>query len=191
VGIPFNKLQPSTKSGTIQETPGFCSYIEHTINVSPKTKDTIAPAGRAALKYLSPNFVPKRFKEYRIPEILKPEIWRQIDELLKNEFIRHSTSSMASPSGRGGLRLAIDFRYITSFCQGDALVLPHLSDAIQRVGASHYLSLADAQSGYWQLNIRESDRCLTAFLFEGCSYEWCRMPFGVKIAGNTFFVAWN
>jgi hypothetical protein len=32
------------------ETPGFCSYIEHTINVSP-------------------NFVPERLKEYRIPEI--------------------------------------------------------------------------------------------------------------------------
>ena len=157
------------------DKPGFCPYIEHTINVSP-------------------NFVPKRLKEYRIPEILKPEIQRQIDELLKNGFIRHSTSSMASPlvpvlkgpSGQGGVRLAIDFRYVNSFCQGDALVLPHLSDAIQRVGASHYVTLADARSGYWQLSIRESDRWLTRFIFEGSLCEWCRTPFGLKTAGNTF-----
>jgi hypothetical protein len=75
---------------------------------------------------------------------------------------------LKGPSGRGGLRLAIDFRYINSLYQGDALVLPHLSDAIQRVGASHYASLADARNGYWQFNIREPDRWLTAFLFEGC-----------------------
>ena len=157
------------------DKPGFCPYIEHTINVSP-------------------NFVPKRLKEYRIPEILKPEIQRQIDELLKNGFIRHSTSSMASPlvpvlkgpSGQGGVRLAIDFRYVNSFCQGDAIVLPHLSDAIQRVGASHYVTLADARSGYWQLSVRESDRWLTAFIFEGSLFEWCRTPFGLKTAGNTF-----
>jgi hypothetical protein len=55
----------------------FCPYIEHRINVSS-------------------NFKPKRLKEYRIPEILKPEIQRQIDELLRNGFICHSTSSMAS-----------------------------------------------------------------------------------------------
>ena len=156
------------------DKPEFCTYIEHTINVSP-------------------NFVPKRLKEYRIPEILKPEIQRQIDELLKNGFIRHSTSSMASPlvpvlkgpSGQGGVRLAIDFRYVNSFCQGNALVLPHLSDAIQRVGASHYVTLADARSGYWQLSIRESDRWLTGFIFEGSLFEWCRTPFGLKTAGYT------
>ena len=61
-----------------REKPGFCPYVEHCINISA-------------------DFRPKRLKEYRIPEILKPEIQRQIDELLKNGFIRPSTSSMASP----------------------------------------------------------------------------------------------
>jgi hypothetical protein len=34
--------------------------------------------------------------------------------------------------------------------EGDALVLPHLSDAIQRVGSSNFITVVDAQSGYWQ-----------------------------------------
>ena len=82
--------------------------------------------------------------------------------------------------------MAIEFRYVNSFSEGDALVLPHLSDAIQRVGASNILTVADAKSGYWQLKIRESDRWLTAFLFEGSLFEWRRMPFGLKTAGTHF-----
>ena len=60
------------------ETPGFCSYVEHCIDVSS-------------------DFKPKRLREYRMAEVLKPEIRRQIDELLLNGFIRRSNSAMASP----------------------------------------------------------------------------------------------
>jgi hypothetical protein len=101
-------------SQCFSDKPGFCPYFEHRINVSS-------------------NFKPKRLsKEYRIPEILKPEIQRQIDEVLRNGFIRHSTSSMASPivpvlkgpSGQGGVRLAIDFRYVNSFLKEMLLIYP-------------------------------------------------------------------
>jgi hypothetical protein len=100
-------------SQCFSDKPGFCPYIEHRINVSS-------------------SFKPKHLKEYRIPEILKPEIQRQIDELLRNGYIHHSTSSMASPivpvlkgpSGQGGVRLAIDFRYVNSFLKEMLLFYP-------------------------------------------------------------------
>jgi hypothetical protein len=106
-------------SSCFSETPGFCPYVEHCINVSD-------------------DFKPKRLREYRIAEVLKPEIQRQIDELLKCGFIRRSTSAMASPivpvlkglSGEGGVRLTIDFRYVNSFTPDDAMALPHICDAI-------------------------------------------------------------
>jgi hypothetical protein len=65
---------------------------------------------------------------------------------------------LEGPSGQGDVRLAIDFRYVKSFSEGDALVLPHLSDAIQKVGTSNFITVVDAKSGYWQLKVRESDR---------------------------------
>ena len=148
------------------ETPGFCAYVEHSIHISP-------------------DFKPKRLREYRIPELLKPEIQRQIDELLRNGFIRPSTSAMASPivavlkgpSGKGGVRLAVDYRFVNSFSQSDALVMPHIQDTIQKVGASRYITVVDAKSGYWQIGIREQDRWLTAFAYDGGLYEWCRIAF--------------
>jgi hypothetical protein len=162
-------------SDCFSETPGFCPYVEHKIVVSPE-------------------FKPKRLREYRIPEILKPEIQRQIDELVKMNFIRPSNSPMASPivavlkgpTGQGGVRLTIDFRYLNQHSQNDAFVMPHLQDTIQKVGAARYVTVFDAKSGYWQLGLREEDRWLSAFAYDGGLYEWCRLPFGMRTSGNTF-----
>ena len=157
------------------ESPGFCPYVEHSITVSA-------------------DFKPKRLREYRIPEILKPEVQRQIDELLKNGFIRPSNSPMASPvvavlkgpSGKAGVRLAVDFRFVNLYSNTDAFVMPHLLDSIQKVGAARYISVFDARSGYWQLGVKEECKWLTAFAYEGGCYEWNRVPFGMKTSGNTF-----
>ena len=157
------------------ESPGFCPYVEHSITVNA-------------------DFKPKRLREYRIPEVLKPEIQRQIDELLKNGFIRPSNSPMASPivavlkgpSGKGGVRLAIDFRFVNLYSNGDAFVMPHLLDSIQKVGASHWISVFDARSGYWQLGLKEDSKWLSGFAYEGGFWEWNRLPFGLKCSGNTF-----
>ena len=162
-------------SDCFAEKPGFCPYVEHKIVVSPE-------------------FKPKRLREYRIPEVLKPEIQRQIDELLAAGFIRPSSSPMASPivavlkgpTSQGGVRLTIDFRYLNLYSQGDAFIMPHLQDTIQKVGAAQYITVLDAKSGYWQLGLREEDRWLSAFAYDGGIYEWCRLPFGLRTSGNTF-----
>src|SRR6218665_2204396 len=83
------------------ETPGFYALVEHEIE-------------------LLPSFVPRRLKAYRIPELLKPEVDRQIKEMLGLDIIEPSTSEVASPTvcvmkgpdGKGGVRLAIDYRHI-------------------------------------------------------------------------------
>jgi len=59
-------------------TPGFCGQIPHKIVVNN-------------------DFVPKRLKPYKIPERLKPEVDRQIQELLRLGFIQESETPMASP----------------------------------------------------------------------------------------------
>ena len=139
-------------------------------------------------------FKPKRLRENRIPELLKSEVQRQVDELVENGFIVPSTSPMASPlvcvlkgkDGKGGVRLAIDYRYVNSFSQNDAYVMPNLNDLIQKVGSAYFISTTDCRSGYWQLPIRRQDRWLTAFAYDGGLCEWTRLPFGLKTSGNTF-----
>lgn len=97
------------------ETPGFYPYVEHIIPVDA-------------------DFNLRKLREYRIPEVLKPEV--------RNGFIRLSNSPMASsivvvlkgPSGKGEVRLAIDSCFVNLHSQGDAFVMPHLLDPIQKCG---------------------------------------------------------
>jgi len=66
-------------------------------------------------------------REYRIQELMKAEVQRQIDELADDGFIVPSTSPMASPlvcvlkakDGKGSVRLAVDYKYVNSFTQND------------------------------------------------------------------------
>jgi hypothetical protein len=157
------------------DKPGLCSYFEHRIEI---TKD----------------FKPKRLREYRIPELMKPEVQRQIDELARDGFIVPSSSPMASPlvcvlkgkDGKGGIRLAVDYKYVNSFTQNDAYVMPNLNDLIQKVGSAKFITTTDCRSGYWQLPIRQEDQWLTAFAYDGGLWEWTRLPFGLRTSGNTF-----
>jgi Reverse transcriptase (RNA-dependent DNA polymerase)/RNase H-like domain found in reverse transcriptase len=93
---------------------------------------------------------------------------------------------LKGPSGKGGVRLAIDYRSVNLHSQGDAFVLPHLLDSIQNVEAAHYISVWDARTGYWQLGMKEESIWLAAFAYDGGLYEWNRMPFGLKTSGNSF-----
>ena len=79
------------------DIPGLCEVVQHEIP-------------------LTAEFRPRRLKAFRIPECLKPEVDREIKELLDQGFIRRSNTPMASPlvcmlkgpGGQNGVHLAID-----------------------------------------------------------------------------------
>lgn len=157
------------------DSPGFCNMVVHNIPVSQ-------------------DFKPKRLQAYRVPERLKPEVNKQLNDLLKCGFIKPSQSPMASPlvcvlkgkDGEGGVRLAIDYRYLNKFTVADAFPMPDMAEVIQRIGRACYISTFDACSGYWQTAIKPSDQWLSAFVCDKGLFEWTRTAFGMKSSGNTF-----
>jgi len=162
-------------SDCFSETPGFCDLVEHEI---PVTSD----------------FKPKRLKAYKVPERLKPEVQKQINELLSLGFIRPSKSQMASPlvcvlkgkDGKDSERLAVDYRYVNQYTVPDVFRIPDFNDVIQRIGRAKYISCWDLKSAYWQTPVRADHQWLTAFICDEGLFEWVRMPFGMKSSGSTF-----
>jgi len=96
---------------------------------------------------------PKRITPYRVPEIMKPEVDRQIKQLLDAGLIVPSNSPIASPlvcvaKKQGGVRLACNYRYDNSFTVADMFPLCTIGDVIRKVGEGHLISTFDAKSGY-------------------------------------------
>ena len=175
------------------EKPGYCGLVEHEIVTLP-------------------SFTPRRAKAYKIPEILKPEVDKQIETLLKDGFIRPSTSPMASAivcvlkKPKGGamtqgngepalvkpeVRLAIDYRYLNSHTQFFPYPSPDQDEVLTGVGRFKIISVFDARSGYHQTPIKPEHVWLSAFVTHNAEYEWLRTPFGMLNSGATFIKAMN
>ena len=157
------------------DKPGLCDMYEMEINVTP-------------------DFKPKRLKSYAIPEKLRSEVARQIQELLTLGLIEESTSPMASPlicvlkgpNGRDGVRCVMDYRYLNRYTVGDALTPPDIAAVLQRIGRAKYITSFDGKSAYWTIPIKEEHRWLTGFICEGQLYQWKRAAFGLKNSGSAF-----
>ena len=157
------------------DRPGYCDLMQHEIHVG---KD----------------FKPKRLKAYRVPESLKPEVRRQIQEMLDLGIIKPSKSEMASPivcvlkgkSVQDGVRIAVDYRYLNKHCDGDAYPLPNIDDVIQRVGKANWISTFDLKGAYLNIPVKAEHQWLTAFVWDEGLYEFNRAPYGQKGSGCTF-----
>lgn len=154
------------------EVPGLCDKVQHSIHTTP-------------------DFVPKRTRAYRVPEVLKVEIERQIDELLRLGFIEPSDSPMTSGvvcvvKPNRSVRLCCDFRYLNSFTVPDPMPMKILTDCVHKVSSASCISICDAKSGFWQVLIKPEDRWKSAFVTHHGVWQWCRMPFGLRNAPGTF-----
>ena len=61
----------------------------------------------------------------------------------------------------------------------------YAEDSFQRLGKSKYYSKIDVSKGYWQIPVAEEDIKKTAFITPDGTYDFFRMPFGMKNSGAT------
>lgn len=159
------------------DVPGLCTDVQHEIPICRE-------------------FKPRRFKTYKVPEAYQAEVSRQVQELLSLGFIEPSTSPQASPlvvvlkdkdqNGHRSVRLAIDYRYVNKFTDPSVAPLEDISEIIQQVGKSNFISSFDAKSGFYQCLVKPEDRWLTSFVCDDGQFQWTRTPFGMRSSGTTF-----
>ena len=134
---------------------------------------------------------PKRKTPYRIPEKLKVEIDRQIDELLEDGLISESTSAWAHPivcvaKPDNSIRLCVNYVDVNASTIPDKTPMPRIDDLVQEVGKSNFISTLDCTSGYWQIEVHPESRDKTAFITHRGLFHWNVLSFGLKNAGATF-----
>ena len=134
------------------------------------------------------------FKERyrRIPPHLFEEVKQHLQEMLELGAIRRSFSPWASAvvlvrKKDGGLRLCIDLRELNNRTIKDGYALPRIDDTLNCLHGAKWFYTLDLKSGYWQVELEEEAKPLTAFTMGPLGFWECeRMPFGLTNAPATF-----
>ena len=117
------------------------------------------------------NPVPFKDRHARIP----PSQFKLLRKLLRNMeevgTIRKSNSPWSSSivlvkKMDGNLRFCIDLRKLNARTVKDAYALPRIEETLHYLAGSKWLSALDLKSGYWQVELDEESKPLTAFTAE-------------------------
>ena len=137
---------------------------------------------------------PQPFKERyrRIPPHLYEEVKTHLQEMVEVGAIRRSFSPWVSAvvlvrKKDGGLRFCIDLCKLNNRTVKDGYSLPHIEDTLDCLHGAVWFSTLYLKSGYWQVELEEEAKPLTAFTMGPLGFRECEcMPFGLTNAPATF-----
>lgn len=124
---------------------------------------------------------------YKLSPLELTEAKKQIEMLLKHQFIRPSESPYGAPilfipKKDGGLWFCVDYHWLNKKTIRNQYPLPLLEELFDRLGGSKVFSKIDLKSGYWKIAVREGDVQKIVFKTRWGLYEYLVMPFGVTNA---------
>ena len=86
-----------------------------------------------------------------------------------------------------GLRFCIDLCKLNNRTVKDGYSLPHIEDTLYCLHGAEWFFTLDLKSGYWQVELEENAKPLTAFTMGPLGFWECEcMPFGLTNAPATF-----
>ena len=138
---------------------------------------------------------PSYVRPYKLPQVHKEEVQKQVDKMLKQNIIENSISEWNSPlllvpkkstDDTKKWRLVIDYRKLNDALQDDKFPLPNIEEVIDSLSGAKYFSHLDLSQGYYQCEIKPEDRPITAFSTSQGQYQMTRLPMGLKVSPSTF-----
>ena len=134
---------------------------------------------------------PVRQAVCRITPNKREEVRNLIGRMLDKDVIQQSTSPWAAPimlvkKKDGSTRFCVDYRKLNHLIRKDAYPLPQVDMTLDTLAGSQWFSTMDLLSGYWQVEIAESDCPKTAFTTTEGLFKFKVMPFGLCNALATF-----
>ena len=132
---------------------------------------------------------PIRQRPYPVSEKQRQVLQEHVEDMLKKDIIEPSESPWASPcilvdkkpdkTGKIKKRFCVDFRAVNLVTKKMSYPLPRIEDILARLRNSKYFSTLDLASGFWQVELQESDREKSAFVTPDGLFQFKVMAFGL------------
>lgn len=84
------------------------------------------------------------------------------------------------------LRICVEYRKLNVVNIRNSYPLQRMNQCLEFLGYAQVFSTLDANSGYWQIEVEETDKAKTAFTYHHGVFQYNRLPFGLKIAPVIF-----
>ncbi|GJZ58867.1 hypothetical protein Tco_0614683 [Tanacetum coccineum] len=85
-----------------------------------------------------------------------------------------------------GWRVYIDYRKLNEATRKDHFPLPFMDQMLERLARNEFYCFLNGFSGYFQIPIDPQDQEKTTFMCPYGTFAYCRMPFGLCNAPDTF-----
>ncbi len=127
----------------------------------------------------------------RHPPSVLDEIEKATKELLEKGIIEPSDGEFLQPvllvsKKDGSLRFCIDFRFLNKITRVVNWPIPDIHVLVQRLKGYRYYGTLDLTSGYHQLVLDPKSRWLTSFMTSRGTWQFKRVPFGLRNAPAIF-----
>ena len=114
-----------------------------------------------------------------------------LDDMLEKNIISPTSSPWASPvqlvkKKNDSFLLVDDYILINKHCKKQNYPLPRLTDFTQQIHGATIFSSLDLKSGFWELDVRPTDRQFTAFSTHRGNDLYNKLPQGWTYASSNF-----
>lgn len=122
---------------------------------------------------------------------LEPKVDEMVLQLLDAGVISRCKSAWNSPlvvvgKKDGSIRVCVDFRRINAITEKYTFPMPDMQMLLDCLADSKYFSSIDLGQAYYQVELTENARPITAFSTKQGQFCFNRMPFGLATAPATF-----
>lgn len=137
---------------------------------------------------------PFYIKPYGVLIAKRKAVEKELEKMENWNIIERSTSEYNNPitvisQKNGDVRIVLDSRHLNKFLERETDHPESIDKLLHKFEHIKYMTSLDLTSGFHQVPLARDSRKYTAFLYNGRNYEYCMVPFGLRVSVAEFIRA--